>query len=902
MAFTGLGTGTEIDPFQITSISEFREMNDYGSSVSFKLMNDLDFGGTNTVVSTIAINAFASKLDGNNKTLSGLATGGTSKGFLIQNGCSVKDITFRISNRLDNFGYLFSDATTTLDNVVLTNIKIVTSGSGALYCLSRCTFNSTCTLDSLVLEGNIIGTLFSGTIKGLITNIKLLRIGNFVTTLGVALISTLDGELKYSQHIVLGSITNNLPNYSNGSFIVLLLSSSAKITECFYDINGVIFYTAPGTSVAHGFVGISNTWGSDSEVKDCYAVGSFSVNGGEKTTEPGSGKSGFIITANNAVNINRCVASVNIDSPLNDNRPVFSKESAESYTNNCFYKLSALTSITPLDVAYQQTGLTDEQFVNSESFTGFDFINVWEMSANGPVLVNNPRYAFEADKAVTITSVTWQSGTSFDVSITPENTTDFGIEIYKDAVLIDTQSNQLTSTITVDEADSVYVIKSFYIVGGATSYSDEYSYSHFVYEIAFADPELIETTDVTLTTADYVHGSLIFGGYIYGVTRGIPFPTTHGKLVKTPLSDISSFELIDIKATDTTDPYTSETYSKNMEQIIECGGYLYFIFYVTEGGKYYLCQFNPEINDYKVFELPSIIGIGSAPILTDGTFLYLSTLYNVYKISASKFINELPKYNTYEVFPEVDATYGASSQGGHILGGYSELMKGQVHSATLDSEYLYLAYTTRGVGESASGYSVDYDVATCELHKVRISDMSASGWIKIPKSTDDCTQNDTHLFYGIEIASNADIRSYGYGWGNYAVRKSDLRITALPRYCSLDNPPVTGSYGAFIFGKYLVEIKTNRVIYVLNPLDADNWSIDEPIGKRLITSFRTVAQLNELLLAPDKIFYAFGWSAPSQLMKLNLQMLDYHLRIKVAIGSKNTYSGDQQVSVFNITT
>ena len=35
-----LGTGTQLDPYQITTVAEFRSMND--STAYFKLMNDLD--------------------------------------------------------------------------------------------------------------------------------------------------------------------------------------------------------------------------------------------------------------------------------------------------------------------------------------------------------------------------------------------------------------------------------------------------------------------------------------------------------------------------------------------------------------------------------------------------------------------------------------------------------------------------------------------------------------------------------------------------------------------------------------------------------------------------------------------------------------------------------------------
>jgi hypothetical protein len=532
--------------------------------------------------------------------------------------------------------------------------------------------------------------------------------------------------------------------------------------------------------------------------------------------------------------------------------------------------------------------------MDASNFATFDFDDVWVMGTSGPELRNNPVYSYETSlSSCQVVAASWVSGSSFNVVLNQSSTTNYGADLYFNGILFHTINNVLTETVTIPPIDCEIVIVPFFIDGGEKKSQTSFNYFHYVLPAAVLPPTYIEKSNITPLTvlregmenldANAVHGSLLYNGYVYGVTRN-DFPCYNKEnewgfnknpvvLVRAPENDISSFELIPISASDAPESeYPRGEFSRGSAQIVECGGYLYFPFGCDHpiAGGVYTCQYNPTLNTYKVFRLGINgtgypIGADVGDLSTDGTYLYLNSISKVYKLDPNQLVGDFPKYNVDELFI-VDATvYDCDSQGGAILGGYDPRLKGIIHSSCCDAEYLYLSFTTQN-GTDISGYYVPLDISTHEAHKVRKSDMTPAGWCKIPQSTDDMAQNATHLFYGIEVQPTADPRTFGYGWGAYAVRKSDMRLTALPRLHSLDVPPLTTSYGSIIFGDYLLDIKTNRTIYVIDITDVDNWSINEPIGNRTVAAYSYDGLIiNELLLSSDNTFYGFGWSSVEDL-------------------------------------
>lgn len=863
----------------------------------FKLMNNIDYADLNTWTSSIGY--FYSILDGNFKEVQGIRNGiAYYTGIDLKNDCTVKNITFRITSSANNYEYtkeriIFNKTSgTPLSGVTFQNIKVITSGTGTLQWLSDHIWDATCIINNIVLEGSIHG-VFVGEIKGTIDSLKVLRTNNslhWADPNTVSLVGTLTGIIRYSQHILLNLVINNALNYNYG-FIAGSIGASAKIQKTFVNGNIAVIYVSPGEGVTSGFISVGNT-NITQEITDCYFKGTFSVNGGNNTSSSNAnyGKSGFIISQNRFLTIARCITNCDIISPLNNNRSIFTQDIGVNITN-CFYNKDAILSITPTDVINRQSGLTTSQYAISANFNGFDFNNIWQMGTTEPELRNNPIYAYETPITnCQITTISRLSNISFSVPLLVNFTNDYGVEIYKNNVLFDTKINSVNNTIITPETDGIYECRPYYNSGGTKHYGTYVSYTHYADPKALITPTVVAVTNSILCEAPYpaklVHGSILYNGYIYGVTRNVPFPTTHGVLVKTPVHNLSGYTTIPIKSADLADNQflDSTYYSASMEQIVECGGYLYFLFSAGSpiSGSF-LCQYDPIVNDYKVFR--NNYFIPSTPIVTDGQYLYFPNYGTdkVYKVDPNQFIGAFPKWNVEQQFNITFAgIYDASSQGGYIgsiYSGYTSALKGECHSACADAEYLYISYTTDRLTQS--GYYAPLDISTNEVHKIRKNDMTAAGFCKIPKSTDDMTQNATWLFYGIEVQATADTRAYGYGWGSYAVKKADMTIRGLPRLHSNDNPPTIQSYGSLLFGNYLIDIKTNFITYVLDITDVENWSINENIGKRLVTSFSYTGAavgiytpFNEILQQSDGTFYAFQWAAPSSLSEFSVPSLN----------------------------
>jgi hypothetical protein len=76
--FSGLGSGTVADPYQITNVDELQEMN-LNISANYTLMNDIDAGvtsGWNSGAGFVPVgndsHRFTGSLDGRNRTITGL--------------------------------------------------------------------------------------------------------------------------------------------------------------------------------------------------------------------------------------------------------------------------------------------------------------------------------------------------------------------------------------------------------------------------------------------------------------------------------------------------------------------------------------------------------------------------------------------------------------------------------------------------------------------------------------------------------------------------------------------------------------------------------------------------------------------------------------------------------------
>lgn len=328
-----------------------------------------------------------------------------------------------------------------------------------------------------------------------------------------------------------------------------------------------------------------------------------------------------------------------------------------------------------------------------------------------------------------------------------------------------------------------------------------------------------------------VHGSLLTGGYLWGSSR---WGNGGKNLVKINLTNLNDIIYLNVL-----NPDTGLTIP-NIEQMVQIGKYIYCM-----GDPLLLLQIDSTTNASKVFKVPAIYGGGSSvPILADDMHLYIyQGDSGLIKVKATDLEN--PNLENGAALPYVDAKkYSNANDGWQKL----------VHSAEIDGQFLYGAYTTGQWSASKPNY----------LTKVNKDTLELVSWIPIPKSTDDMTQNDEFLYFGIEVQPNADPAEYGYGWGAFAVRKTDLKIFATNKLGINDDPPRTTSYASLFFGKTLLDSKTNQRIYVLDTQKTDQWSLgweNAPIRRDYSYTIPGGGVINELLLNYDtQTFYGFVWT------------------------------------------
>ena len=95
-----LGTGTQLDPYQITTVAEFRSMND--SNAYFKLMNDLDVNDSEWASNWTQATVDFKEFDGNGHEIRNIVMSdmqdNTTKGGILYTGSSGFDRLITIKN------------------------------------------------------------------------------------------------------------------------------------------------------------------------------------------------------------------------------------------------------------------------------------------------------------------------------------------------------------------------------------------------------------------------------------------------------------------------------------------------------------------------------------------------------------------------------------------------------------------------------------------------------------------------------------------------------------------------------------------------------------------------------------------------------------------------------------
>lgn len=240
------GTGTVSDPYQITCVSDFMQIDD-APSACYKIMNDIDFSLTPFVSLE---NAFSGKLDGGNHVL---------------NNIVLED------------GGLFLDAVDTMEikNLVLKNpVMVLASGhANAGFIVNNARGG--------VAEGGLISNVhlinpvieadtYTNIIGGLVGEASLFTeiVGCSVKDADVyapkaEIVGGIAGELATSSFVHASAFDGNIVAGDIVGGIVGVVSSSEKVYNCHVDAD------IKGTNIIGGIVGESGR----APISNCYAEG-----------------------------------------------------------------------------------------------------------------------------------------------------------------------------------------------------------------------------------------------------------------------------------------------------------------------------------------------------------------------------------------------------------------------------------------------------------------------------------------------------------------------------------------------------------------------------------------------------------------------------------------------------
>lgn len=837
MAYSGLGTGTQADPYQITTVSQFKEMdNATYEGAYFLLMNDLDFA---TEASVSLLN-YKCKLNGDGHSIDNIPL--DADGFInLYSGCSITNCNF-IFDRVsvaDSAIFKGSNVNATLSTLSF----IVENKQGLDVQLFDVNVNlqASSIVEFIKAEGNFSRVFPS--IGGSLIGITVYNSNGD----HVPLVSGLNGAVTFLRCVYHKPFTKIVPDGESGQLEEIglfidfpnrrvIINECAVIVNKFINENVSIYYLSIG-----GFVGRG-----EMEIRNSYVEGSFEAPNGY-----------WFHALYGSWTKNDCIFSDNyFYGNLVSNRKDDTSVVAALPSTGCYYCKELITNQDYND--QYATGLTVEQFKDESNFLGWDFTNIWAIDDDNPYLRNSSALLSQFNPVsllqtgtISLGAIQRISGTQFSVQLTTDNTADFGIEVSENGVEVDTKFNEKGTVIfntTTKDYDAV--IKVFYFAGQTRVYVLSQSYYHFhLDQIAVTD--VIVDKYILLEKSGgygkYIHGSVLIGDYLYGTSRGSHFNTTNS-IVKVLASDVSQFEVFPISV-------LSGLGSRDMDSVCKIGNKLYTV--ATDNSYHnYMIVFDLLTNTHQSYFINEKDSWG-APSCTDGTYLYVCLGNNlVSKIDPTVF-NSTEKYNTSSPWPLQSLDFVNTS---------SPVIA--PHTMCVDSEYLYV-----GLG---TGNTVKTSQTLLKINKQTMQLVAAA--TGVPKMTDDMTQTDTHLFVGVEPAYSS---SYGATIGCCAIRKSDMRVTTIRKLHETDLPDVK-SYASLIFGNYLIDLKTNSHIYVLDISNPDSWN-DDDMGAHTLKVYKTFKPggttitdpINEVYLTESGKFVGFGWASTSYAVSFDLPGLDY---------------------------
>lgn len=836
MAYSGLGAGTVGDPYQITTVAQFMEMNDIAySSNYFLLMNALDWSAE--VGKTLP--NFYCKFDGGGFTLNNvqLYTGGF---ITLRTGCAFINANI-IFDRFSSDSLSIFYGVTSVSTVNIYALSIVCRNSENF---SSKLFNeglslaSTCSIHDIKAEGSFVKLL-----PYMYCDAYNLKIYNSCVQ-HVPLINNINGAHTFSNVVYLKPFTyTTVASSYKGLFIdetsnyIITLNNCAVIVFKFIDE-----YTVTGNYFVGGFVGRGQM-----VMTNCYVSGYFYS---KSANYMYALYGGYSSTPNT---FQKCYFYGDIVAP----RKTLTGVVTGLTSTGCYYCKALLT--TPAYNDAYAVNLTVLQFQVASNFSGWDFSTIWVQGANRPTLINADESLanYEANSLldtgdITLGLVTKLSNTQFQVPVTTANTKNFGFDVVENGVVWGSWVNQKGNVIIDTTTDIEATIKAYHLIQTTKIYTDSEVYYHLhLDQLAITDIIVDKYTllQAGLNIGSYVHGSILVGDYLYGTSRGANDSNSpYNSLVKALASDVNQFTLYPILVSDV-------GFGENkMDSVVKIGNYLYSVAVVADF--IYMIVWNLLTDDYQSYFIGNGYAYG-APSCADETYIYIYMENYYHKINPAVF-NSVNKFNTSSLWDTQAVKLALVNTLPNV---------GYPHTMCVDATHLYV-----GVG---SGGNNDLEK---ELQKIDKATMTLSGYAGVAKMTDDMCQTATHLFLGIEHGGSTGV---GYNVGCIAIRKSDLRVTKTRKLHTTDTASVV-SYASLIFGNYLIDSKTNSHIYALDISGVDTWNNDD-IGAHTLKAYRMLKPdgsaatlpINEVVLPDNGIFAGFGWGMTSYIAQFNLTGLDY---------------------------
>lgn len=461
------GSGTESDPYEITTSEELYSINCNLNS-HFVLKNDLDLSNDTTKENGLFYNdgkgwiaiggkdsVFSGVFDGNNKTITGMkqvrefnsaSNDGLNYGGLFRNvSGTVKnlnltniDINFNEKTNVGvRLGAISAYSSGQISNVTVTGQISYTGNMGNLSAYSpysiggivgytssngsitNCTNEANITVDASI-DGNlagITGELYSGTINGCINK------GNIVGNQNAGGITDSLSNQSDTYMIVSNSYNYGKIKADYAGGIVSTMAGNVKISECgnygtieveelgggiaslvvFSGMNTVGYIEKSfnaGTIYSHGSAG-GIAGSSVMEINNSYNIGKiYLYNSGVEEYAGGIvGRTGGVSNVNIA-GVKNSYSIGMIDS-LNPKAKIGNiVGNANSNITNSYYLKNQYDGVGILNDEHitgsgidNSKELTPQQFLNTSSFVGFDFDNIWNTNKNStyplPQINNN---------------------------------------------------------------------------------------------------------------------------------------------------------------------------------------------------------------------------------------------------------------------------------------------------------------------------------------------------------------------------------------------------------------------------------------------------------------------------------------------------------------------------------